>query len=240
MSKNPRSARSADPILRRSGTSFSCGTAWGELRDWSRERALVAESRPDAAGGSTSPNRGSASDLERLLSWPEFARPDALKFGPAELSEPGEWRAAWLELKSLVRGGIPLVPVLNADGAGGIRAIRGRFRAMIDELAAGNWLLIDTASKDGRRLTDHLATDQLREMVEGAREAGIRLALAGSLRPEDLPILLQLGADLVGVRGAVCQPCERGGPLDPSRLARTVRTVRDTPVNEAMVSSARS
>ena len=65
-------------------------------------------------------------------------------------------------------------------------------------------VMLDTAVKDGRTLFDHMAIDALRAFVAAGHRAGLGVALAGSIRHAHMPLLLDLGPDLVGVRGAVC------------------------------------
>jgi uncharacterized protein (UPF0264 family) len=65
-------------------------------------------------------------------------------------------------------------------------------------------VLVDTWGKDGRGLLDWLGTDTLVSWVDGARELGLLTALAGSLRPVDLPLVCQANPDVIGTRGAVC------------------------------------
>ncbi|GBC85520.1 hypothetical protein HRbin11_01970 [bacterium HR11] len=78
--------------------------------------------------------------------------------------------------------------------------------------------MLDTALKDGRRLWDFLSEADLRAFIAAAHEAGLLVALAGSLQAEDLPRLRGLGADVVGVRSAACRDGRRTGPLDVERL----------------------
>lgn len=69
--------------------------------------------------------------------------------------------------------------------------------------------MIDTAVKDGKNLFAFLAMDQLRSFVNAAHDYGLKAALAGSLRKEDLPAVYASGADVVGLRGAACTHGDR-------------------------------
>jgi uncharacterized protein (UPF0264 family) len=69
--------------------------------------------------------------------------------------------------------------------------------------------MLDTATKDGKNLLDYLAIEQLQEFVDSSHSYGLEVALAGSLRKQDLPIIYQLGADIVGLRGAACTGSNR-------------------------------
>jgi len=66
-------------------------------------------------------------------------------------------------------------------------------------------VMVDTAIKDGTTLFDHMSNDELREFVTGAHAEGMQVALAGSLKLVHAEQLLELGPDLIGVRGAVCE-----------------------------------
>jgi len=69
--------------------------------------------------------------------------------------------------------------------------------------AAG--VLIDTADKRGPALFGCATRETLHGWVEAAHAAGLWVALAGRLREADLVAVSVLGADIVGVRGAVCE-----------------------------------
>ncbi len=78
--------------------------------------------------------------------------------------------------------------------------------------------LIDTAGKDGRTLFDHLDPGAVSGFVTACRGRGLLCGLAGSLGADHLPLLLELGPDVIGVRGAICEG-GRNGRLDPRRLS---------------------
>jgi (5-formylfuran-3-yl)methyl phosphate synthase len=78
--------------------------------------------------------------------------------------------------------------------------------------------LLDTAIKDGRGLLDWLSPGELTALVAEAHEAGLQVALAGALRPQDLPVVRATGADIAGVRSAACGDGRRSGPLDAVRV----------------------
>lgn len=82
--------------------------------------------------------------------------------------------------------------------------------------------LLDTAVKDGRGLLDWLSPRALRELAGAAHAHGLTLGLAGQLRLAQLAPLRATGADLVGVRSAVCAGAERAGPLDARLVRRAV------------------
>ena len=73
-------------------------------------------------------------------------------------------------------------------------------------------------SKDGRTLFDHLDPGTVSGFVADCRRRGLLCGLAGSLGPDHLPLLLELGPDVIGVRGAICEG-GRNGRLDSRRLS---------------------
>jgi uncharacterized protein (UPF0264 family) len=68
--------------------------------------------------------------------------------------------------------------------------------------AAG--ILVDTMNKSGPSLFGVMAPEVVAHWVERAHEADLQLALAGGLAARDIEMASALGADIVGVRGAVC------------------------------------
>ena len=78
--------------------------------------------------------------------------------------------------------------------------------------------LLDTAVKDGRGLLDWLSPDALTALVVDAHAMDLQVALAGALRAEDLPIIRATGADIAGVRSAVCADGQRSAPLEAARV----------------------
>jgi uncharacterized protein (UPF0264 family) len=86
--------------------------------------------------------------------------------------------------------------------------------------AAG--VLVDTANKHGPRLTDLWTASRLCVWVAEARGSGLLTALAGRLRLEDLSVVQDAGADVVGVRGAACEGGRTG-----TVSAERVRMLRD-------------
>ncbi len=89
--------------------------------------------------------------------------------------------------------------------------------------------MIDTYIKDGKNLFDHLTCQQLTAFVQAAHMYGLEAALAGSLRKQDLPVIAGLGADIVGLRGAVCTGCDRvAGQIRMEKVAELVKVLRQT------------
>jgi uncharacterized protein (UPF0264 family) len=70
--------------------------------------------------------------------------------------------------------------------------------------------MLDTAIKDGQHLFDFLSPETLQTLAAEAHASGLLFALAGALQEHDLPVVRDLGADVVGVRSAACQDVALG------------------------------
>lgn len=66
-------------------------------------------------------------------------------------------------------------------------------------------VMVDTAIKDGKTLFDNMSMSDIKSFIDAAHDAGMQVALAGSIKQKDAPALLRLRPDLIGVRGAVCE-----------------------------------
>lgn len=84
-------------------------------------------------------------------------------------------------------------------------------------------VMVDTAIKDGPTLFDALSVDEIREFVEQGHEAELQVALAGSIKMEHAPLLLALGPDIIGVRGAVCEGDRRNTKISPDKTRAFVQ-----------------
>ena len=86
----------------------------------------------------------------------------------------------------------------------------------VAQAAGVEMCMVDTAVKDGRGLLEWLSPGSF---VAEAHAAGLEVALAGALRAEDLPVVRDAGADIAGVRSAVCADGRRSSPLDGALVA---------------------
>jgi uncharacterized protein (UPF0264 family) len=87
--------------------------------------------------------------------------------------------------------------------------------------------MLDTAIKDGKSLFTFLTKPQLRRFVDAAHNYGLKAALAGSLKKEELPLVHALGADVVGLRGAACTLSDRvNGEITREKVRELVEVVK--------------
>lgn len=110
-----------------------------------------------------------------------------------------------------------VVAVAYADTGSGAPEPERVLEAAAAARVAG--ILLDTADKRGGSLLAHRSPAWLRAWVARAQSAGCFTALAGSLGAADLVTIRELGADLIGVRGAACEG-GRNGRVSAERIRR--------------------
>jgi FolB domain-containing protein len=74
--------------------------------------------------------------------------------------------------------------------------------------------MLDTKDDAQGSLLDYFDVSRLHGFVEDCHAAGLLAGLAGSLETPDIPRLLALSPDLLGFRGALCDPGAGAGTLD--------------------------
>ena len=87
-------------------------------------------------------------------------------------------------------------------------------------------VLLDTFDKARGGLFEHISEDALTASREATRDADLLLAVAGGLRPEDIPRLRSFAPDIIAARGAVCRGGERGEGIDAVRVRELQSTLR--------------
>ena len=75
--------------------------------------------------------------------------------------------------------------------------------------AGADVAMVDTAIKDGVGLLDLWSLEKIESFVRDAHLMNVQVALAGSIKKEDIPIIRDLGADVLGIRGAACEESDR-------------------------------
>jgi uncharacterized protein (UPF0264 family) len=110
-----------------------------------------------------------------------------------------------------------VIPVAYAD-AGRVGSLDPFLLAQVAQAASADGCMLDTVVKDGSSLFDFLDHDTLRKFVREIHDRGLLCALAGSLKAEDLALVCELGADIVGVRGAACIGGRREGKVTREKV----------------------
>jgi len=77
--------------------------------------------------------------------------------------------------------------------------------------------MLDTAVKDGKTLFDFMSEEKIARFNEEIHNYGLKSALAGSVKKEQLHTLYSLGCDVVGIRGAACV----GGDRNSGKIHRS-------------------
>jgi uncharacterized protein (UPF0264 family) len=98
--------------------------------------------------------------------------------------------------------------------------------AWLPELVARTGIagaLVDTCVKDGRGLYGWLSESELVDLIARTHRAGASFAVAGQLTRDQL---CRVGADIVGVRSAVCRDGDRAGELDAELVAAAIAELR--------------
>ena len=96
---------------------------------------------------------------------------------------------------------------------------------MVAHKAGADGVLVDVKIKNGKdNLFSFLTDKQLGDFVTQAHNYNLVAALAGSLDKQDIPRVHSLGADIIGVRGAVCAKKDRlAGKLESEKVAELAK-----------------
>ena len=124
--------------------------------------------------------------------------------------------AAIRGVRSADRWRCGVVAVAYADTAGATSVDRMALIAAASA-AGATGVLLDTEHKGGPSLLRLVSPETLAAWVARAHGHGLTAALAGRLTAVDLPVVRETGADIVGVRGAVCES-GRSGPVVETRV----------------------
>lgn len=104
--------------------------------------------------------------------------------------------------------------------------------------AGADIVMLDTYSKNGQKLFDFIDSEELRKFVNKAHEYNLLAALAGSLEPKDINKLNDLGADVIGFRGAACSGSDRkNGVVKINRVRKIVEVSQDLNKNSNILRS---
>jgi (5-formylfuran-3-yl)methyl phosphate synthase len=154
--------------------------------------------------------------------------PNYIKAGLYGVSNYNEALVMGKSIVKSVKMGNPNIPVALSGYAdyskfGGIDEI-SMVKAACN--SGADYVMLDTAIKDGNTLFDNMGMNQLYNFIGMAKEAGLKVALAGSLKLKDFDKLSRLNPDIVGVRGAICRKGIRNGIIDKKRLTEFLSEFR--------------
>jgi uncharacterized protein (UPF0264 family) len=88
--------------------------------------------------------------------------------------------------------------------------------SLIDRLIAAGFrgVMLDTLDKTKGSLTEVMAKIEIERFVDHVKSRHTICGLAGSLKREDIPLLMPCQPDYLGFRGALCEQRERTGQLN--------------------------
>jgi len=200
--------------------------------------SVIAEIASYARQG-TEPHRPlpCSAALGELQEWQDACARAALpvgvthaKFGPANLGSRSRWTDAWRTARDRFSldpsRKICWVAVAYADWeSAGTIAPRQILECAVE--SGCGVLLVDTCHKDSRGLLDSLDISELCRLSQEARQAKIRLALAGSLRAAQMPALADIRPDVIAVRGAACDDQLRSGTVSSKAVSNLKKAIDD-------------
>ena len=98
---------------------------------------------------------------------------------------------------------------------------------LVAHKAGADGVLVDVKVKNGQtNLFSFLTDENLKEFVNTAHNYNLLAALAGSLDTQDIKRVYSLGADIIGVRGAVCTKKDRlAGKLEREKVAEFAKEI---------------
>jgi uncharacterized protein (UPF0264 family) len=179
------------------GRPLPCSAALGELVDWTSRRLEV--SLPVGIG--------------------------YVKLGSAELNSPEQWMDAWQiaqrRVEAFTNHSLRWVAVVYADWPTAKSLEPSRLLEAFVRLPC-DALLIDTFDKNAGNLLSHIDTQQVRRLCNLAHRAGLKFAVAGSIRRAQFRELADIAPDIIGVRGAACA----GGCRLSTTSAKAVRALK--------------
>jgi uncharacterized protein (UPF0264 family) len=151
---------------------------------------------------------------------------DYVKWGLAGLGA-ADWRRRLLTAAEGLRRTHPATRPVAAAYADWRRAAAPPFEEVVGFALSHRWpaFLVDTWDKDGTTLLDWLPRPRVIAMCRLLRRAGVAVALAGSLRREQIAELMPAQPDWFAVRGAACREGRRGQALDGEAVRALVQAL---------------
>ena len=138
------------------------------------------------------------------------------KFGLAGSASRSDWHEIWRRAICELPQGVEPVAVAYADWRrAGAPAPQRVLETAANLRCAG--LLVDTFDKSAGDLFHWLSLDDLAALAAAAREAGMFVAVGGSLTLDTAPHGIAAQADVIAVRGAACGG-ERTARIDVNRV----------------------
>ena len=129
-----------------------------------------------------------------------------------------EWRSQWQRLKDRLPTSTELVAAHYADWQT-CNAPTAEQTVKAAAQIGCTALLIDTFEKCGECLLDHYRPADLATIAKQSKDRNLEFVAAGSLQLQHVRAVVQAGADVVALRGALCEGSQRTGRLSPRRVS---------------------
>lgn len=100
---------------------------------------------------------------------------------------------------------------------------------IIDKIKAANFsgVMLDTLDKSKGSLTRIMSLSEIARFVNYAKSLQLICGLAGSLRTEDISLLLPLQPGYLGFRGALCDKHDRKGQINVCEVQKIRKTIAE-------------
>jgi uncharacterized protein (UPF0264 family) len=108
----------------------------------------------------------------------------------------------------------------------------------ICKLAGADIAMLDTYSKNGKKLFQFIDSEKLRKFVKKTHKNNLLAALAGSLKLEDMKKIDDIGADVIGFRGAACSGFDRkNGIVEINKVRKIVKLSQNLRKSDTILNS---
>jgi len=124
----------------------------------------------------------------------------------------GDWQSTLSRLSEINQQGHKLIAVLFADTDPDINTIK------LLQQVGFHGVMLDTMNKANGSLSEVMNSVKISEFVHQAKSAQLLCGLAGSLKQQDIAGLLDMKADYLGFRGALCEKNIRTSKLDTNSI----------------------
>jgi len=144
---------------------------------------------------------------------------DFVKWGLANYTDAVGWGEDLLETRRQLPTGMEAVCVAYADHE---RTHSIAPAELVKFAKRFRWraFLLDTGVKDNKTLLDFMKPSEIGDLVESLRRGGVKVAVGGSLKPENLKALKDVKPDWYAVRGSACAGGKRDGTIDAGRVKK--------------------
>lgn len=148
-----------------------------------------------------------------------------VKFGLANCARDDKWAARFALLRNQLPIDARIVPVIYADHRAACAPAPEEILQVAQDCNC-HVILVDTFDKTAGTLFEHWSFSEVEKFVTQAHANGMAIALAGGLRDESIVLAAAIGADVIGVRGAVCDD-GRLGNLRRDQVELLAASLRD-------------